>query len=57
MQTASYTGLYITNLHGKEAAHMDEHTTPVPEPVLTVPAGDVDDLIFRNDPDWYTSER
>ena len=36
---------------------MDEHTTPVPEPVLTVPAGDVDDLIFRNDPDWYTSER
>jgi len=36
---------------------MDEYTTPTTDPDLPVPSGDVDDLIFRNDPDWCASER
>lgn len=36
---------------------MDEYITPIPETDLTVPSGDVDDLIFLNDLDWYVSER
>ena len=36
---------------------MDEYITPIPEPDLAIPSGDVDDLIFLNDPDWYASER
>ena len=26
-------------------------------PLFPVPGGDVDDLIFRTDPEWYASER
>lgn len=36
---------------------MDEYETPVTDPDLTEPRGDVDDLIFYNDPEWYVSER
>lgn len=36
---------------------MDEYVTPMSAPDLTEPPGDVDDLIFRHDPEWYVSER
>ena len=26
-------------------------------PMFPAPGGDVDDLIFRTDPDWYISDR
>lgn len=36
---------------------MDECVTPVGAPELTAPAGDVDDLIFCGDCEWFASER
>ncbi len=36
---------------------MDECETTITKPDLTPPAGDVDDLIFCNEPDWYVSTR
>ncbi len=36
---------------------MDEFTTPIPSPEPTVPSGDVDDLIFCDDPEGYASQR
>lgn len=36
---------------------MDECVTPVGVPELTAPAGDVDDLIFCGDCEWFASER
>lgn len=54
----TYTGLYISYLHGKDVAqNMDEYEVPMNEPDLTEPCGDVDDLIFYNDFEWYVSER
>ena len=34
---------------------MDDHQVRVP--IQTAPPEDVDDLIFRTDPDWYASDR
>lgn len=42
---------------GKEDQCMDECETTITKPDLTPPAGDVDDLIFCNEPDWYVSTR
>ena len=40
---------------------MDECEITVPnakrDPAEAEPFGDVDDLIFRSDPDWYASDR
>lgn len=36
---------------------MDECVTPIKEPDLTAPGGDVDDLIFCGNSDWFVSER
>lgn len=36
---------------------LDEYASCDKDPVLTEPSGDVDDLIFLHDPDWYVSER
>ena len=40
---------------------MDEYEIIVPntryDPAEAEPFGDVDDLIFRSDPDWYASDR
>lgn len=36
---------------------MDEVKLPVSEPDLTLLPGDVDDLIFRDAPDGFVSER
>jgi len=36
---------------------MDEFETTHTDSDLMKPAGDVDDLIFCHDPDWYVSER
>ena len=36
---------------------MDECETTITNADLTEPSGDVDDLIFFHDPDWYVSER
>ena len=36
---------------------MDECETTITNPELTEPSGDVDDLIFFHDPDWYASDR
>lgn len=36
---------------------MDECEIPITDSGLTKPSGDVDDLIFCNDPDWYASDR
>jgi len=36
---------------------MDECETTNTTPDLTQPSGDVDDLIFYDDPEWYASDR
>ncbi len=36
---------------------MDELTIPDPCPEISRPAGDVDDLIFSENSDWFVSER
>ena len=36
---------------------MDECETTITNTDLTDPPGDVDDLIFYHDPEWYASER
>ncbi len=36
---------------------MDELNLPDPRPEVTRPVGDVDDLLFSDDADWYASER
>ena len=39
------------------AQTMDEYDFPMNEFELTKPCGDVDDLIFYNDFEWYVSDR
>lgn len=36
---------------------MDEYDDSLINPDLAEPSGDVDDLIFFHDPDWYASDR
>lgn len=36
---------------------MDEYETPMTSTDPAENGGDVDDLIFHNDPEWYVSER
>lgn len=36
---------------------MDEYDSSVNNPAPLEPIGDVDDLIFYHDPDWYISDR
>lgn len=36
---------------------MDEYDPSVNNPDPLEPIGDVDDLIFYHDPDWYVSDR
>ena len=53
----AYTGLYII-LRGKDLSMDECIVTPIPiNPIPTENAGDVDDLIFLNSPDWFASER
>lgn len=54
----TYTGLYISYLHGKDVEqNMDEYEIPMTDTDLTENHGDVDDLIFYNDFEWYVSDR
>lgn len=36
---------------------MDEYEPSLSAPNPAEPSGDVDDLIFFHDPDWYVSDR
>lgn len=56
-QSDIYWSVHHLKMHGKDRQSMDEYELPAPADDLTCPTGDVDDLIFCHDPEWYVSER